>query len=102
MIPTLFLAEIDNRYIRENFKQLREFVKGNLFTNGESKAFEWELTSGDNELKHALGFIPTDAIITYSSNDSATVKIKHSLSTKTHLTINTTADTTVRVKVGKL
>jgi len=100
VIKEFFLAQLRDLYIRENFKNLQSFLKSNLFTKGEMKLLETTLNQANNEVKHGLGFKPTDILITSATG---AVSISHGASTPESITLTvTTPPVTVRVLVGKL
>lgn len=65
-LPTFIMKDIEDPYIRENFKRLTVFLQDFPFFRGEWVFIEHEFTAAVTELElpHGLAFKPTDIIVT--------------------------------------
>ncbi len=61
----LYIVEIEDQYIRENFRKVKDYTK-NVFLFKNLKFFEVNLTTNTTNLrfKHNLGYTPKDLIQT--------------------------------------
>lgn len=101
MSINLFQAEIQDPYSRDNFRTIQTFTRDNTLLSLTYKRLEIDIKNGDTQIKHGFNFIPKDIFIVYISSDTATVRIKHSLSTREHIVINSNEACKIRVFVGK-
>jgi hypothetical protein len=101
----LYVSQIEDPYIQENFKGIGDLFKGNPFLKGEWRFMTFTIaTSGTGlQVAHNLPFIPADIILTsviggsitfnYSSFDVKFINIDATVSGATPMA--------VRVLVGK-
>lgn len=66
LVPDLILKDIDDVYIRENFKRLNLFFQKETLLKTSFKFFELTFSSAvtNNLVQHGLGFRPLDVIQT--------------------------------------
>lgn len=67
----LILKDIEDKYVRENFRRLTEFVNDQVFFEGNFEFFEVDIKSADSnfKVKHSLKFIPQDIFFLAVSGD---------------------------------
>lgn len=72
MIELIF-KDIEDKYIRENFKRITEFFRGDTIRKAQWKFFEIAFFDGatNYRFKHNLGFRPKDFLITGITNSEA-------------------------------
>ncbi len=104
----LFLAEITDRYVLENFRKLDAYLKDEPFRKGRFKFMEIPLACdtatgypGTAEKAHGLGFQPKDALVISVTPDTVTVTPKYDSFTKTHVHFEISAACTIRAYVGR-
>lgn len=70
-----FLKDIEDDYVRENFRQLAEYLQNDVLRRGEWKFFELTFAAGVTNYRHrhGLGFKPKDVILTAVSNSEAAI-----------------------------
>jgi hypothetical protein len=100
-IPELLLKDIQDVYIRENFRRITLFFQDFPFFRGEWAFFEREFAGAvtNEEVAHGLGFKPLDVIQT-SKIGAGSITFNFSLFTDTHINVTTTGACTVRFFVG--
>jgi len=66
----LYLNEITDRYIQENFVRLLEFARVQAVLNGEFKFIELSVPAAatNRRIRHGLGFRPKDVIFLSATN----------------------------------
>lgn len=101
-----FLAEIVDKFSRENFKHLDRTLYGMDLLKGQFVFFEKHLsaTSYPSEvvIQHDLGFIPQDIIMTSVINSkTATVYWLYAKFTKTTITVEINEAVAVRFFLGR-
>lgn len=98
---SFFLEEIDDEYIRENFKKLSDAILAEAVLKGEFKFFSIPVAAAGANLifKHNLSFVPRDIIMTNVSNGAAVTWIYDSF-TSTNLVFTVTAACTIRAFIG--
>lgn len=104
----LFLAEITDRYVLENFRKLDAYLRGEPFRKGRFKFVEMALACdtatgypGVAEKSHGLGFQPQDVILISVTPDTVTVSPKYDSFTNTHVHFLISAACTIRAYVGR-
>lgn len=98
--PQLFIKEIADQIIRQNFQNLTNYFAGqNQLLN--FKFFEQEFTSSQTNFKisHGLGFAPKDIIQT-SLIGSGTVTFDYASFDKNYVYLDASGPCTVRFFVG--
>lgn len=62
-----YVEEIDDAYVRENFRHLQELIRADSLLTSQFQFYEFNFDSAvtDLDLKHGLQFIPLDVITTY-------------------------------------
>ena len=100
-IPEFITKDIEDEYIRENFKRLTKFLQDFRFFRGEWIFKEFSVTSAVTALgiTHGLGFRPTDVIQTSVIGAGAVTFNFASFTTDT-INITTTGACTVRCFIG--
>lgn len=101
LVPEFILKDIDDPYIRENFKRLNLFFQKDTLLKGSWKFFELDLKAGSEQLiAHGLGFKPLDVILT-SKIGAGTPTFEFEKFTATHLCISVASGPcTIRFFVG--
>jgi len=100
----LFSSQILDKYVRQNFDYIAEYVRGDCFRKGNF-AFR-EYTFGGTgypkttTVAHNLGFIPKD-LIQLSATGGATLVWDYDSFDRTNLKVTVSAATTARVYVGR-
>ncbi len=99
-VPKFFDTEVVDKYIRDNFRRLRQFLLEESPFLG-FKFFEITVIAAvtDKDFAHGLGFVPTDAFVTFASDD-ATITLKYDDFTRENIRFSTSAACTFRVFVG--
>lgn len=65
MTLKLFTAEIDDYFLRENFRKTQEFVRLQPILNGDFRFIEMTITGNASfKFAHNLSFVPKDVIQT--------------------------------------
>lgn len=67
----LLLKEIEDQYVRENFKRILSFVETATTLQGEFKFFEVDIAAASSpfKLRHGLSFVPKDILVTFVEGD---------------------------------
>lgn len=99
--PDLILKDIDDTYIRENFKRLSDFLREFPLFRGEWAFFTLTFDAAVTNLKvaHGLGFKPLDIIQT-SITGAGSITFNYSLFNSETLDITTTDACVVRCFIG--
>lgn len=104
----LFIPEVVDRYVRDNFRRLSDYLRDEPFRKGRFRFLEMELASdtaggypADITYPHGLGFQPQDVIVTSVSPDTVTVLPQYDSFDRTNVVFNITAACTVRAYVGR-
>lgn len=97
----LILKDITDPYIRENFKRIIDFFRGDSVRKAQWKFFEIAFTSGQTNYRyrHGLGFRPKDFLIT-GVTDSEAVTFNVDLCDKDYMDMNVSGACTVRFFAG--
>lgn len=100
-LPELIFKDIDDVYIRENFKRLNLFFQDFPFFRGEWRFFEFTFDGAvtGELLGHGLDFKPTDVIQTAVS-DGETVTFNFDDFTTENISVTTSGACTVRCFIG--
>jgi hypothetical protein len=107
----LYIREISDYFLRENFRKTKDFIGLQPILNGEFKFFEIQITGNKTNLKyaHKLAFIPKDIIQTsvVFSGGVGTLTWNYSRFDDTFIDLTTASMgasdvCTVRVLVGRL
>ena len=98
----LLLNEIQDRYVRENFKRLQEFLRVSNMLEGFTFV-EIELTQAVTNYRyyHGLGYIPQDIIQTRFTGPGE-LTFNYSRFDRQYLDLSTTGACTVRALVGTI
>jgi hypothetical protein len=99
--PEFILKDIEDQYVRENFKRLTLFLQAFPLFRGEWQFFEITTTKAETNLKvfHGLGFKPTDVIQT-SITGAGAITFNYGLFSDESLDITTTDACVTRCFVG--
>lgn len=107
MIPSFYIKEISEDvsslpFIQENFILLRDFLKDQVFLNGEFKHYELVFDRAVTNLSfpHRLTFVPKDIIQTFVT-EGVTVTWKYNSFDRTNIVFSTSASCTLRFFVGR-
>jgi hypothetical protein len=97
----LLISEINDPYIRDNFRRIEDILRSESLLKGSFKFFEIEIDGAVTNLKysHNLGFVPKDVIQT-SITGSGSLDWNFPNFTKDFLDITTTGPVTVRAFIG--
>lgn len=100
-LPEFILKDLDDAYVRENFKRLGMFFQDFPLFRGEWKFFEITTTKAETNLKvfHGLGFKPLDVIQT-SITGAGAITFNYALFSEESLDITTTDACVVRCFIG--
>lgn len=104
----LNLVEIVDRFVRENFKKLDDYLRSDVFRKGSFQFYEFEVASDTAHaypavvaVRHNLGVEPKDVIVTSVSPDTVTATVKYDSFTRTKLSFRVSAACTIRAYVGR-
>jgi hypothetical protein len=104
----LFLSEIADRFVRENFKKLDDYLATEPFRKGEFRFFERELATDTAigypatvTFTHGFGKPPKDVIVLSVSPDTVTLTPKYDSFTRTHVAFEVSAACTLRAFIGR-
>lgn len=97
----LFVNEIEDPYVKENFERLTRFVNDQSFLRGEWQFFEITFTGAVTNYKHKhnLGFVPKDILQT-SKTGAGAITFNYTSFDSTNIDITTTGACVVRFFVG--
>jgi hypothetical protein len=97
-----FLAEIADRYVRENFQKISDYLQSDLFARGKFSFFEYSFTAAaaNLTLPHGLKFTPKDVIELHASN-GVTVTWHYDNFTRTTIELSSSGAGTVRAYIGR-
>lgn len=101
LVPEFILKDLDNEYVRENFKRLNLFFQNESILKGSFKFFSLSFNGAvTNELiQHGLGFKPLDVIQTSVTGPGA-ITFNFSAFTKDAVSVTTTGACAVRAFIG--
>jgi hypothetical protein len=98
----LLLTEIADKWVRENFKRLQDFLRDEPLLRGNFQFVEFAVSSsGTHSVPHRLGFQPSEVIQLYISPDSVTTTWKFDSFTQTTFSVYTSAACTIRAYIGR-
>lgn len=96
-----FIEEIENPYIRDNFKTLQEVLRAENLLSADFQHFELEfdkaVTSVD--IRHNLNYVPLDVIQTWTT-PGVTVTWAYNKFTRETIRLSTSAACRIRVFIG--
>lgn len=99
----LFLNEIKDRYIRENFQKLSDLLANQPFLSEKSKwtFFQYTFAAAVTNftIPHGLKFIPKD-VVQLSATDGMVVTWNFSEFDRTNINVTTDGPGTVRAVIG--
>ena len=103
MKKKLYISQIDDIYVQQNFKAIGEIFSTIPFIKGTWQfcVFTVKTTGSNIKIPHGLGFQPKDILVT--STIGGTVTYNYSLFDRTYLDVDATVVTspiTVRAFVG--
>ena len=107
---SLYIREIEDYFLRENFRKTKDFIGLQPILNGDFTFFEFVITGNQAPFKynHNLSFVPKDVIQTSAvfSGGAGAVVFNYSSFDSTYLYLTTTGmgatDTcTVRALIGR-
>ena len=100
-LPEFILKDIEDPYVRENFKRLVLFLQKFPFFRGEWAFLEKTITGTVTNLNiaHGLGFKPLDIILT-STTGVGVVTFNYSSFTDTTISVTTTNSCVIRFFAG--
>ncbi len=96
----LLIKEVDDRHSQENFRRINQFHESYPFKNFSVLDAQINDAGVDVELFHNLGFLPEDAVVTFSS-PNASVVLKHDKFTDKVLVVQSNIVCRVKILVGK-
>lgn len=104
MKKKLYVSQIDDPYIQQNFKTFGEIFNGSPFLKGQWRYIEFEIktTKTGVKLEHNLPFVPADVLVTSTIN--GTLNLKYDQFDDTFIVFDATVTTTpmkVRAFIGK-
>lgn len=101
MIIKLFLNEVEDQYLLENFIRLEDFINAQTFFKGQFKHFDINIPAAvtNFKFKHNLGFQPRDVIQTLLTGAGLLTWNYDKFDAK-FLDITTTGPVTVRAFIG--
>jgi len=105
-LPEFIYKDVNDVYIRENFKRLAVFMQNFPLFRGEWAFFEHTFDSAvtDLSIAHGLGFKPLDVILTGVSGAGVTgfgiITFNFDSFDETNINVTTTGACTVRFFVG--
>lgn len=102
MFPKLFVKEIDNQFLQENFKRIRDFFSADAPTRCAFEFLEFDVPGALVNFKypHSLGYQPKDIILMHNS-ENAGVTFNYPKFNATSIDLTSTGATTLRLLVGR-
>lgn len=98
--PQLLIKEINDTYVQNNFKNLREyFQKQNQLLNFNFVEFNFPAAVTNQKIAHGLGLVPQDVIITRLTG-AGSITMNWALFDGTNIDITTTDACRIRLFVG--
>jgi hypothetical protein len=96
----LLMREIDDYYVRENFRRLRDLLVANLVLEGFTHIDQnIEQAVANFKISHGLGLVPLDVIQTHLTG-TGTVTWNYDLFDRNYLDLTTTGPIRIRAFVG--
>lgn len=104
MKKKLYVSQIEDPYIQQNFKTFGEIFNGSPYLKGQWRFIEFQvIRTGTNvPFEHKLTFVPTDVIVTSVVN--GTITFKYANFNSTYIVFDATVSTspmTVRAFIGR-
>lgn len=101
MMLELILKDITDSYVRENFKRIVEFIRGDSLRKSQFKFFEVTFAAGTSNYRyrHGLGYRPKDFLATGVTNGE-TVIFNVDLCDKDYIDMTVSGSCTVRFFAG--
>ena len=97
----LFLDEISDKFIQDNFKSIVQYVREEPFRKGQFRFVEISCVAGTNKFAHNLNFQPADVILlSIRKSDAAVVRFLYDQFTRDHIFLTVNAPCTVRAYIG--
>ena len=97
----LFINEITDKFIRDNFQRISNFIQSQDLLAGDFKFFQLDLDGTANQIvSHNLGFLPKDVIF-LGVTDSESVTFNYDSFTRDVFSITSTGSCTVRFFAGR-
>lgn len=98
----LLITEIVDKWARENFRRLQDFLRDEPMLRGNFKYVEFSVTSAaTHTVPHRLGFQPVEVIQLHISPDTVTTTWKFDSFTSTTFKVTTSAACTIRAYIGR-
>ncbi len=101
----LYVREIDDPFLKENFRKIQDYSRIQPFLNGDFQLFEITIDGDETNLKyrHNLNFVPTDIIQTFQKGAGTWVWNYDSFDgTNLDITTSGTSGTiTIRAFIGR-
>lgn len=97
----LFTTEIADKWIRENFRRLKDLIRDDPFFRGRFKFFQITVDDivTERQYRHGLGYVPKDVLTT--SISGADIIWHYDQFTSTHVVFSTSGATTIRAYIGR-
>ena len=98
----LFVTQILDRYVRENFMEIDRYMADLVFTRGDYKFMQLVAgKSGTHTFYHGLGFTPKDImLLSVRNDDAASVTFHYDDFNKDTISVTTDAGCTIRIYLG--
>ena len=98
----LYTKQIEDQYIRENFEKVEQAYNDLVFTLGDFKFFEVDISGAQEDFRfyHKLGFNPNDVIVTKAIGSS--FQFDYNGFNDEYLTITTTGNVYLRMFIGNM
>lgn len=98
----LLITEIADKWVRENFKRLQDFLRDEPLLRGNFQFVEFTVSSAaTHSVPHRLGFQPSEVIPLYVTPDTVSVTWKYDSFTRTTFSVTTTGACTIRAYIGR-
>lgn len=97
-----FLAEIADKYIRDNFQRITDYFSKDVFSKSQFSFFEYTFGAAATsiDVSHNAGFVPLDVIM-LSVTNGETVTFHYDNFTRTTLRVTATGACRVRAFIGR-
>lgn len=101
LLPDFIFKDIEDTYIRENFKRLSLFLQKDALLKGSWSFFTFEFDGAvtNDRVRHGLGFKPLDVIQT-SITGPGSITFNYDLFDKESIDVTTTGACVVRAFIG--
>lgn len=102
MFPKVFVNELTDTFIKENFKRIRDYFAQDAISRGAFEFLEILITGAVTNFKypHSLGYQPKDIILMHNLSNTA-VTFNYDKFDATNIDITTGGTTTLRLLVGR-